>query len=117
MKPVSTVTELREQNQQLSRRETLFSAAQKLARIGYCEWDYRNNRLLNCTPEYADIYGSSMTDIRHAQDGWDNFINQIHPSDRLKFSNVYRNLEHSGSYDIEYRIILPDGEIRNVWEL
>jgi len=39
----------------------------------------------------------------------------IHPDDRERVKNTCRELERSGaSYEIEYRIIRPDGEIRHV---
>lgn len=45
------------------------------------------------------------------------FADLIHPADRQRvWEEVQRGLNHEGQYDLEYRIIHRDGNIKEVWE-
>lgn len=48
----------------------------------------------------------------------DQFIQRIHPDDRARFTErVKRATREKSSYDLEYRYILPTGEIRDLYSI
>jgi PAS domain S-box-containing protein len=42
-------------------------------------------------------------------------IEALHPEDRERVERALENLRHGNEYDIRFRIIRPDGEVRWVW--
>ncbi|MBF0621229.1 MAG: transporter substrate-binding domain-containing protein [Magnetococcales bacterium] len=59
---------------------------------------------------YAHIFGFSMAHLEKNRDDW---IKRLHPDDRdrvLSIGHRYRNGEES-TYEVEYRVIKPDGNI------
>jgi len=107
------VLEHREAAESLRRSQVYLDRAQRLARIGNWRWSVTRDELIDCSEAYAEIHGVSRSEIgeriKHQLEG------AIHPDDRERVKNTCRELERSGaSYEIEYRIILPDGEVRYV---
>jgi len=98
-------------------REAFFNASQKLAHLGYCEWDYENDRIISCTPTYAQIFGMSIEEVIESQSSWQKVIEQIHPDDRDRYAESYRLQLCKGSHEVEYRIFRKDGEIRHIKEV
>ncbi len=109
--------ELEEEVLRLRQREAFFDAAQEIALFGYCEWDYKNDRIKHCTPGYANIFGLSITEVIESQDSWEKVMLQIHPEDRDLYEESYRGRLSQGWHEIEYRIYRKDGEIRHVKEV
>lgn len=95
----------------LEQRE-LLDATELVARMGHCQWDYRNNRLISCSQGYARIFNSSVEEIIKLQSNWESSLSQIHPNDRDHYLAAYTSQQSSGNYKVEYRIIRNDGEIR-----
>ncbi len=103
----------REAADELRRSQAYLERAQRLARIGNWRWSVQRGELIDCSEAYSEIHGVSRSEIgeriKHQLEG------AIHPDDRQRIKNTCRELEKSGaSYEIEYRIIRPDGEIRHV---
>ncbi len=98
-------------------REALLEATLQLADIGYCEWDYVNRRLVNCSVQYARIYGMEVDEILASQQNWQTVVEQIHPDDRARYIESYESSFARGSRDISYRITRSDGAIRHVREI
>ena len=109
--------ELETELKRLWHREAFFNASQKLAHLGYCEWDYENDRIISCTPTYAEIFGMSVDEIIASQSSWEKVIEQIHPGDRDVYRESYRLQLGKGSHEVEYRIFRKDGEIRHIKEV
>jgi PAS domain S-box-containing protein len=42
-------------------------------------------------------------------------VEALHPEDRERVEKALLSLRYGGEYDIEYRIIRPDGEVRWIW--
>ena len=97
------------------RLEEEFEDAQRIAHVGSWRWDVANNRLETCSQEYAAIHGVSLHEI------YDHLEHQmervIHPDDRDRVQSSFGLYDLTGeNYEIEYRIVRPDGEVRHVIE-
>ena len=101
----------------LRHREAFFNAIQEIANFGYCEWDYDENRIVSCTPAYAQIFGMSVEEAIESQSSWEKVLGQIHPDDRNHYSESYLSQTAAGSHEVEYRIFRKDGEIRYIKEV
>jgi signal transduction histidine kinase len=89
--------------------------AQRIAHVGSWRWDIVNDRLISCSQEYADIFGVPLdrigTHLEHE------FAQALHPDDREYVVEFLRHPDQQMSrYEIEYRIVRPDGQIRNIIE-
>jgi PAS domain S-box-containing protein len=109
--------ELEAEVKRLLHRETFFDAIQEIAHFGYCEWDYDNDRIISCSPAYAQIFGMSIEEVVESQSSWLKIMEQIHPDDRNHYSDAYRSQMTAGSYEVEYRIFRKDGELRHIKEV
>jgi len=103
----------REAADRLRRSQDYLQRAQRLAQIGNWRWSVEREELIDCSDAYAEIHGVSRAEI--AERIKHQLEDAIHPEDRERVKNTCRELEQSGaSYEIEYRITRPDGEIRHV---
>jgi PAS domain S-box-containing protein len=89
--------------------------AQRIAHVGSWRWDIVNDRLISCSQEYANIFGVPLdrigTYLEHQLE------QALHPDDREHAIKFLRHPDQEmSSYEIEYRIIRPDGQIRNIIE-
>jgi len=90
--------------------------AQRQAKIGSWEWYEPDLKLVSCSEEYARIHGVTTDEIAALID--QQMEKVIHPEDRDRVAAVYRDIDETGNpYEIEYRILRADGEIRHVFEL
>ncbi|MBF0628129.1 MAG: PAS domain S-box protein [Magnetococcales bacterium] len=88
--------------------------AQELAHLGSWEWEIVRDRLA-WSDEVYRIFGSEPGAF--AAD-YGTFEAAIHPDDRLRVRDaVARSLEDEIPYEVEHRIIRPDGAVRVVVEL
>ena len=103
--------ELRLINERLIESERKLKEAQQLAKIGYWELDPVTNRM-TLSEETCRILGlqSQCSSISQAQ-----LEERVHPDDRQRRKHALHDaLQGRRSYDIELRIVRPDGEIRVV---
>jgi len=70
------------------------------------------SQILYTSPAYDRIWGRSREDL--LQDG-SQWFEAIHPQDRARVEAALPDQIH-GEYDLEYRVVRPDGEIRWVWD-
>ncbi|MGE6159465.1 PAS domain S-box protein [Aeromonas salmonicida] len=97
----TTSTALRDSEQRLL-------MAQEGAHVGIWEWDILSGRLF-FSPECARLYGRSVEQLCefHIWQGC------LHPDDRARIDQLLSELPHTGTpLDIEFRILLPTGEVR-----
>lgn len=97
----------------LHRSQNRLARAQRIARLGGWQYNFRT-REFNATDETYRLFGVSRRDIKSALDGTEKFV---HPED-LEAARKVRaaSIEIGGDYEIDYRIVLPDGEIRHIRE-
>jgi len=99
----------------LRKREAELNAAQRIAHIGHWERDLENNRIALSTEIYR-IFGLPPQDRLLNLAQWhERWTELIHPEDRLRTTQAFVDALQGGSaYDVEYRVIRPNGEVRVV---
>ena len=101
---------------ELSDSQAALAEAQALAKIGNWHWSILEDRLVSCSPEYARIHGVEPEEI-HALMAHQ-LERVIHPGDRERVTEAFEHFDTEGcDFEIDYRIVRPDGEIRHVLEL
>jgi PAS domain S-box-containing protein len=96
----------------LRRNESYLSEAQRIARLGNWVWDVQNNELF-WSDEVYRIFGLTPQQFGAT---YDEFLNYVHPKDRELVKKAVNEALYGRPYNIEYRIILPDGAVRIVHE-
>ncbi len=74
---------------------------------------FADHRLLYVSPVYEKIWQRSCASLYDAPD---RFIDTVHSDDRDKFRAHYRTQRTGNTSEVEYRIILPDGVERWIWD-
>lgn len=91
-------------------------------RIGYWEWDEATKKAVYFSKEMADIFGMGLDSLYEKCQCEEDFFSFIHPDDLEHYiDNLSRILspEHPRglAHVFDYRIVRPNGEVRNVREL
>lgn len=93
---------------ELSVNKNKLAKAQSIAHLVYWEWDYQADAV-DCSSDMFDMLGLPRDDkltLRRA-------LKVIHPDDRQRFLRAVRQaVQDKKPYDIEYRIIRPDGQLQ-----
>ena len=69
--------------------------------------------MIYISPGYEDIWGRSCSSLYASPQSW---LDAIHPDDQPRIRQAMLTQQLTGSYDVEYRIIRPDGVIRWIWD-
>ncbi len=104
------VSERKQFEKQLEETNELLKKAAALGRIGFLFWNLETNQI-KISDEVYELYGLDKSETYSIPD----FITKvIHPDD-LDYvnANLEMAIKNSKDYDIEHRIIRPDGKI--VW--
>jgi len=79
--------------------------------MGTWDWD-RDEKKGHWSAESRRMFGLGGSDDK-MEFGWDTFARVLHPEDRgAVMQAIKRVLEEGTSYDAEFRIVRPDGEVR-----
>lgn len=95
--------------------EYLYREAASLAKLGHWIWDHVQNTYVNVSTECHRMHGISL--IEYTQHRFpDAFSAQyIHPDDRPGFLRAVNSaISARRSFDVEYRCIMPDGDLRTI---
>jgi two-component system sensor histidine kinase UhpB len=102
------VTERVRAEEALRNTERLLSEAEKLGRTGSWEHDLISGEMLNTEPNLRIFFGDDRSKGARLQD----FIEATHPDDRSRIISSREKLHAgTGSGDIEFRVIWPDGSV------
>lgn len=82
--------------------------AQSIARIGHWEWDMKSGHFI-CSEEMCRILDMPCTSSIIEQDA---FLASVHPDDRERVAAHLRKIQDGEKLDIEYRIVLRNGDVR-----
>jgi len=83
--------------------------ATRSANIGIWDWDIVKNTL-TWDDRMFSLYGIRREDFGAAYDAW---LAGVHPDDRAYCDHaIHRALQGEAAYDIEFRVLWPDGTIR-----
>ncbi len=107
------VTDSHRVQQQLLHNQELLNEAQHLGKLGSWELDLVRGEL-----SWSDeIYRIFELDPEQFQPSYERFLAAIHPDDRDAVNQAYaRSLQDHLTYDIEHRLLMPDGRIKWVRE-
>ncbi len=87
--------------------------SQIFANIGTWDWDISSGELY-WSERIAPLFGYPAGDLETT---YENFLNAVHPDDRDSVANaVNACVEKGEEYNIEHRVVWPDGQIRWVQE-
>ncbi len=101
--------------QSLRESEARLMRAQEIARIGTFVWDELKDGASYRSDVIADIYGLPPEQVPRSLE---ETLKIVHPDDRKWVREAFTAASRAGrAYDMEYRIVRPDGEVRQVHEL
>ena len=105
------VTERREAEEAVRKSETRLAEAQRLAHLGGWEWDVESDEIF-WSDEVYRIYGLAPQEFVPS---FERFMEVVHPDDRGLLSKAIDEALHGNEpYDVEHRVVRPDGEVRMV---
>ncbi|ADU65965.1 PAS sensor protein [Desulfurispirillum indicum S5] len=100
-------------NRALQLSEYRLREAQRIASVGNWEWNIENNAL-HWSDEIYRIFGLKPQQFTATYDA---FLARVHPCDRQRVvAAVNASVADGSPYDIDHRILLPDGQERVVRE-
>lgn len=71
--------------------------------------DWELNKVLYVSPRYESLFGQSVDELYNDSKSW---VKNIHPDD-LEFAiEQFRLHAATGSYDIEYRLLMENGDVK-----
>lgn len=101
----------RRTEEELQRTEAGLAETQRIARLGNWEWDLAANGEKWSSEAYR-IYGYEPGAI---EPSYGVVLDAVHPDDRERVKQAVHAAMYEGdTYDIKYRIVLPDGRQRTV---
>jgi len=105
------VDEIREKNSLMVETTTRLEEAQRIAHIGNWEWDVEQDNLW-CSDEFYRICNIIPSECKN---NYQSLVNLVHPEERGLFErSLKRALNQDERFNIEHRILLPDGNERFV---
>jgi PAS domain S-box-containing protein len=103
---------------ELRESEKLLKQAARITHLGHYVWDRTADEFVFVSDECASILGVTVDEVHKQFNTRDKYMMLVHPDDRnrvLAFVSNPTNRENS--YNIEYRLIRPNGEKRHVREM
>ncbi|MDY6899253.1 MAG: PAS domain-containing protein [Cyanobacteriota bacterium] len=104
-----TMKQLRQQTEQAQWQEMQLRIALEAAHMGIWDWNIVSNKVTWSDTIKALLGEASLS----FDETFESFISFVHPEDRELISRAVQcAIEEGGEYNIEYRVLLPDGNIR-----
>lgn len=111
---IQDVTERTIAENRLLERETLLREAQKQAHLGYWRWSATSRGLTYVSEEASQIVDGWM-DLGASTNA--QMYENVHPDERERIVGDMEATDNEGAdYNMEYRVVLPGGEIRYIRE-
>ena len=105
------ITERKRAESELRDSQRKLEAAQRIAHVGWWERDFITNRV-SLSDEVCRTFGVQPVDLPEWHGRW---LDLIHPDDRARAAEAAAEALQGGRrYDLEYRVVRPDGSIRIV---
>ena len=104
------VTDQERLTDSLRRSESHLAEAQKLTHTGSWAWRVADRSIMHLSEEWYRIWGF---DSAKGEPTWEECSERVHPEDHLKWKGtVERAIVEKADYDIEFRILLPNGKVK-----
>src|SRR5215472_1610619 len=105
------ITTRKRAEEELADSRARFEAAQRMAHVGWWERDFSTGHV-RLSDEVCRIFGVQPVDLPEWHGRW---LELIHPDDRPRVAEAAEAAVRGGPrYDIEYRVVRPDGNVRIV---
>jgi PAS domain S-box-containing protein len=105
------ITEQKRAEEALKQSESNLAEAQRLTHTGSFVWDVKSGTASYLSDEWYRIYDFAPESGR----AWHERLERYHPEDRGKWqSEVDRAIRQKSDYEVEYRIVLPDGTVKHL---
>lgn len=109
---VMDVTAAKQAEMKLRESEAYLAEAQRLSRTGSWAWTPATGENRYWSDECFRLLGFDPAD---GMPSFETFVQHIHPDDRpIVAEELERATRERGEYEVDYRIIHPGGEIRNI---
>jgi len=115
---VQDVTGQKKIEQELLYKDAIANQAETITEIGHFIYDEIRQKYLFVSPGMARILGQRIEELVQRVQPDDEDMSQVHPEDRERVQRVYnRFLADGDGWQVEYRLMRPDGEVRWIREL
>jgi diguanylate cyclase (GGDEF)-like protein/PAS domain S-box-containing protein len=112
------ITEQKKIEQELLYKDALANQAEAITDIGHFIYDEIKQKYLFVSPGLASIHGISAEEIINRSVSREEDLQLIHADDQARVQKAYGRFMANGSeWQIEYRLIRADGEVRWVREV
>jgi len=106
------ISRMQQLTQELRRREAYLAEAQRLTHTGSWAWRVTGRDASHLSEEWYRIYGF---DPEEGIPAWEERLQRIHPEDRAKWQGaIERAIGEKSDYEVEFRILLPDGTVKYI---
>jgi PAS domain S-box-containing protein len=113
---VGAATDVSEQKwaqEALRQSENYLAEAQRLTHMGSWAWQVADREAMHLSEEWYRIYGF---DPKQGAPSWEERLQRIHLEDRDRWQETLeRAIREKSDYDLEFRILLPDGTLKWVY--
>jgi PAS domain S-box-containing protein len=100
------------QEEKLQRSEAYLAEAQRLTHTGSWAWRVAGREALHLSEEWYRIYGF---DPENGPPSFEERRQRTHPEDRAQWQGaIDRAIAEKSEYEVEFRILLPDGSVKHV---
>lgn len=111
------ITKQKQAEQNLKLKDELATQAEAITDIGYFIYDEIRERYMFVSPGLGRIHGISTAELTSSTYSRESDLERMHANDRLRVQKVYDAfMAKGGEWQVEYRIIRRNGEIRWVRE-
>ncbi len=104
------ITERKKVEEQLAENEQRLNRAELMGKLGHGYYNIKNGSM-HLSEGLYNIFGVTPETFSHTIDG---LRSLIHPDDFLIQQEAVETMFTKGEVEVEFRIIRPDGEVRNV---
>src|SRR6266478_4827003 len=107
---VMDITAAKQAEQTLRESEAYLAEAQRLTHTGSGAWRVPGGDALYLSEEWYRIYGF---DPKQGLSAWRDRLQRMHPEDRARVEETKdRAISEKSDYEVEHRILLPDGTVK-----
>lgn len=104
------VTSIKRAEEELRKSENYLAEGQRLTHVSSWAWQVKERDALHLSDEWYRIYGFNP---KEGMPAWEQRLQRVHPEDREKWQTTIEQAIHERSdYDVEFRIVLPDGTLK-----